>query len=121
MSYTLFAALAALLPASVLFCGSAILFRRSKTIWSSLQVSGAAGLIVVVLAHMCEAMGLFPWMGWALQHSPGHYVDLTGALIEVTMFPTGYLFHALRGLRGMGRPQLAGTAASEKLTIHRPG
>jgi len=89
-------ALAALVPACMLFAGSAVLFFRGKTVWSFLQLLGAACLVVVVLAHVSEALSLFPWMHWGLEHSAGHYLDLGSAVLGLTFFPVGYLFHALR-------------------------
>jgi hypothetical protein len=32
--------------------------------------------VLVVLAHICEAFGSLPWMGWGLADSVGHYIDL---------------------------------------------
>lgn len=94
MSVTLFRALVALVPACMLFSGSVILFSGRKTLSSFLQVIGAGGLVVVVLTHICEGMNLFPWMHWGLEHSAGHYLDLSGALLSFTFFPIGYLLHA---------------------------
>ena len=89
-------ALAALVPACMLFAGSAVLFFRGKTVCSLLQLLGAGCLVVVVLAHVSEALSLFPWMHWGLEHSAGHYLDLGSAVLALTFFPVGYLFHALR-------------------------
>jgi succinate dehydrogenase/fumarate reductase cytochrome b subunit len=94
MDPTLFKALLALLPASTLFAG-AVLFVRAKSPRSLLQLLGAAGLLLVILTHICEGLYLLPWMGWGLEHSAGHYVDLCGALLAFTLFPAGYLLHAL--------------------------
>jgi hypothetical protein len=56
---------------------------------------GAGCLVMVVLAHLCEALDLFPWMQWASEHSAEHYLDLGSALLGLTLFPVGYLLHAL--------------------------
>jgi hypothetical protein len=32
---------------------------------------GASGLVIVTLTHICEALQLFPVMGWGLEGSPG--------------------------------------------------
>jgi hypothetical protein len=53
-------------------------------------------LVVVVLTHVSETLSLFPWMHWGLEHSAGHYLDLGSAVLGLTFFPVGYLFHALR-------------------------
>ncbi len=60
-----------------------------------LQLVGAAGLVVVVLTHVCEAHHLFPSMGWGLRHSAGHYLDLTSAFLGLTLLPAGFLIWKL--------------------------
>ena len=95
MNVTLLKALVALVPACVLSFGSVVLFLRRKTEWSFLQLLGAGGLVIVALAHVFEALHLFPWMHWGLEASPGHYLDLSGAVLGLTLFPIGYLLHAL--------------------------
>jgi succinate dehydrogenase/fumarate reductase cytochrome b subunit len=94
MNPTLLKALVGLLPTSMLFCGSAVLFLRAKTPYSLMQLLGAAGIALVILAHICEGLHLFPWMNWGLEHSAGHYVDLSGAVLAFALFPLGYLLHA---------------------------
>jgi Ca2+/Na+ antiporter len=89
-------ALAALVPVCMLFAGSAVLFSRGKTVCSFLQLLGAGCLVMVVLTHVAETLRLFPWMHWGLEHSAGHYLDLGSAVLGLTLFPIGYLFHALR-------------------------
>jgi hypothetical protein len=88
-------ALIALVPVSMLFCGSVVLFFRRKAVCSSLQLLGATCLVVVVLTHVFEAFRLFPWMHWGLEHSAGHYLDLWSAVLGLTLFPAGYLLHSL--------------------------
>ena len=95
MNVSLLKALVALLPACVLFSGSAVLFFRGKTVWSFLQLLGAGCLVLVVLTHVSEALDLFPWMHWGLEDSLGHYVDFWSAVLGLTLFPIGYLLHAL--------------------------
>ena len=96
MNTTLCIALLALAPVSVLLAGSAILFLRGKTLASFLQLVGAGCLAVVALAHICEALRLFPWMHWGLAHSVGHYLNFWSGVLGLTLFPLGYLFHTLR-------------------------
>jgi len=88
-------ALVALVPTLVLFSGSAVLLSRTRTMAALLQLLGAACLVAVVLTHLCEAFDLFPWMGWGLPNSVGHYLDLGSAVLGFTLFPIGYLWHAL--------------------------
>lgn len=95
MNDALFKALVALVPACMLFSGSVVLFFREKTGWSFLQLLGAGCLVVVGLTHIFEALHLFSWMGWGFEHSVGHYLDLWSAIFGLTLFPIGYLFHAL--------------------------
>ena len=95
MSAALLKGLVALVPASTLFSGSAVLFFRGKTLCSLLQLLGAGCLVMVVLTHVCEALHLFPWMHWGLEQSVGHYFDFWSAVLGLTLFPLGYLYHAL--------------------------
>ena len=95
MSATLLKALVAFVPVCMLFVGSIALFFRAKTLSSLLQVLGTGCLVVVVLTHVSEALHLFPWMHWGLEHSAGHYLDLSSAVLGLTFFPLGYLFHAI--------------------------
>jgi hypothetical protein len=95
MNTALLKGLVALVPASLMFSGSLVLLCRGKTIWSFLQVVGAGCLMVVGFCHVCEALHLFPWMEWGLKHSVGHYLDSWSAVLGITLFPLGYLFHAL--------------------------
>src|ERR1700746_2170169 len=95
MSATLLKALVALAPAGLLFAGSIVLFFRGKTLYSFLQVFGTGCLVVVVITHIFEAMQLFPSMQWGLEHSAGHYLDSSSAVLGLTLFPVGYLLHAI--------------------------
>lgn len=95
MNATLSKALVALVPAGILFVGAVLLFLRERTLGSFLQPIGAGCLVVVVLAHICEALHLFLWMLWGREHSVGHYLDLMSAVLGLTLFPVGYLLHAL--------------------------
>jgi hypothetical protein len=95
MNITLFKALAALVPVCMLLFGAIALFVRGKSASAFLQLLGAGGLVAVVLTHVCEALHLFPWMQWGLEHSIGHYLDLWSAVLGGTFFPVGYLVHAL--------------------------
>jgi len=95
MNATLSKALVALVPASILFVGSVLLFVREKVLGSFLQLVGAGCLVMVVLAHLCEALHLFPWMQWGSENSVGHFLDLGSAVLGFTLFPIGYLLHAL--------------------------
>lgn len=95
MNMTLLRALVALVPASVLFAGSCVVLIRRGRLSALLQLLGAASIVVVVLIHICEALQLFPAMRWGSDQSLGHYLDLTSAVFGATLFPVGYLLHAL--------------------------
>ena len=45
-----------------------------------LGVVGCTLLLVMVLTHVAERWHLFPSMGWGQPASPGHYLDLVGAV-----------------------------------------
>jgi len=44
-------------PLFALLCGSALLLEKVKGIWSFLQVIDPGCLAIVVLTHICEALG----------------------------------------------------------------
>lgn len=71
------------------------MFIREKRLWSVLQLLGSAGFVTVVLVHLCEAFQIFPGMHWGEEYSVGHYLDLSSAILGMTLFPVGYLLHAL--------------------------
>ena len=96
MSGTLFTALLAFVPVLLLLGASLVVFLRSRNRASALQLFGALCLVFVVLAHLCEGLGVFPWMHWGSEHSAGHYLDLVSAFLGVTLFPAGYAICVLR-------------------------
>ncbi len=91
----LFKAMFALLPVSILLISAAVLFSRDRTVSSFLQLAGAGCLVIVVLCHVFEVFNLFPQMGWGLEHSVGHYLDLWSAILGLSLFPVGYLLHVV--------------------------
>jgi hypothetical protein len=99
MNATLLRAVLALVPTLALLAVSLIRFTRTKSTGSLLQLLGAAFLVVVVLAHICEGLGLLPWMRWGRPHSIGHYVDLASAVLGVALVPLGYVLARARGRR----------------------
>ena len=102
MNATLFKALLALVPTCLLLSGSTIMFFRGRTLLLFMQFVGAFCIVLVVLTHVCEGLRLFPVMHWGFEQSAGHYVDLLGAVFGFTLFPVGYLLHALRTARKNG-------------------
>jgi ABC-type antimicrobial peptide transport system permease subunit len=83
------------IPVFALLCGSVLLFAKEKSISSFLQVVGAGSLVIVVVTHICETLGLFAWMHWGLKSSVAHYLDFWSAALGLTLFCGGYLFHSL--------------------------
>jgi hypothetical protein len=92
---TLLKSLVASAPVGLLIVGSIISLSRHRTVPAILQVSGALCLTIVIIAHVCEALHIFPRMGWGEEHSIGHYLDLTGAALGIILFPLGYLLQAM--------------------------
>jgi succinate dehydrogenase/fumarate reductase cytochrome b subunit len=95
MNVTLIKALGAAVPVSMLFAGAVASFFRRRTLSSCLQLLGAGCLVIVICAHICEALHLFPWMRWGNEYSADHYLDFASAVLGLTAFPAGYLLHAL--------------------------
>jgi hypothetical protein len=56
-----------------------------------LLLTGTGLVAVVVLTHVAEALHIFPWMGWGLPNSPGHYLDLVSAIAGPILLTVGYL------------------------------
>jgi hypothetical protein len=86
-------------PVCAAFVASAISFAKEKTAPSFVQLLGAGFLIVVVFTHIAERLHLFPWMGWGLPNSVGHYVDLVSVVAGLILFPAGYLSRRLNTRR----------------------
>src|SRR5690348_5998193 len=95
MDPTLLKALIALVPVSLVFAGSLILYIRSRTGFAILQLIGSGCLILVVLVHFCEALHFLTWMRWGQEGSAGHYLDLASVVLGLTLYPLGFLLHAL--------------------------
>lgn len=91
---TLLKALVGLVPVAGLLAWSVSVFSKRKSLGSSLQLLGAACLVIVVLTHISEGLRLFPSMGWGEAHSIGHYLNLLSAVLGIALLPLGYVFHA---------------------------
>ena len=87
--------LIALIPVSMLLFGSLLLFFKSKTAPSFLQLLGAVCFLVVVFIRIFEAFRVFPYMNWGRDNSIGHYVDFWSAVLGLVLFPVGYLLRSL--------------------------
>ncbi len=95
MNETLLRALVGLVLACMLFVGSIAFFFTRKNVGTFLEVIGAGCLVGVVFTHIFEALDLFARMQWGFEHSVGHYLDFWSAVVGLTLFPVGYLLHAL--------------------------
>ncbi len=95
MNSTLGIALMAAMPVALLAVGSGAAYVRTRTRTALVQLLGAGCLVVVVLVHASEGLGLFPWMGWGRPDTVGHYLDLASAVLGLTLFPIGFLGQAL--------------------------
>jgi Ca2+/Na+ antiporter len=91
MNPTLLKAIVASTVIFVLFLWSASLFVKQGDRWSFFQMIGAGSFVLVILTHFCEALDLFPVMRWGVSDSVGHYLDLSSAILGVTLFPIGLL------------------------------
>ena len=47
-------------------------------------------------SRLRSSSNLAGWMNWGSENSAGHYLDLSSAILGGTLFPIGYLLHALR-------------------------
>jgi len=83
------------IPVCAILFVSIMGFAREKTVWRFLQLTGAVSLLMVVLAHIAEALHVIPWMHWGESDSPGHYLDLFSAILGLILLPAGYLFRVL--------------------------
>ena len=50
-----------------------------------LLAAGSVCIAVVVLTHVAEQWAMLPGMGWGLPDSPGHYLDLSCAILGIAM------------------------------------
>jgi hypothetical protein len=86
------------IPVAAMFGASLVGWAHRRTASACLQLIGAAGLVMVVLIHVAEALHWLPWMGWGQAHSAGHYLDLASAVLGVTLLLGGYLAGVLTKL-----------------------
>jgi len=77
MRSTLIRALVLAAPICGLVGWSVVLVVRQRSVFTILQFVGAGCLFVTVLAHVCEGLGILPFMGWGRRDSVGHYLDLS--------------------------------------------
>lgn len=95
MTATLVKAVVALVPTCMLLFGAAIMSSREKSLTLVLQLLGAGALVAVALAHVCEAISSPGCIG-GLSTAPGTTWMPPVPFSVLPLFPTGYLFRALR-------------------------
>jgi hypothetical protein len=98
-SWPVVAPLVALVLACVLLVACAVRFVQRRVAGALLQLVGAGFLLIVALAHVAEALRVFPIMHWGEAHSAGHYLDLSSAGLGVTLFALGYFLRARKRAR----------------------
>ncbi len=94
MNATLMKAVALLAVAGALFAFTATRRFRTRPLAASLQLTGTGCWVMVALVHVCEALGLFPGMGWGEEHSVGHYLDLGSAVLGTGLLVIGFLLQS---------------------------
>jgi hypothetical protein len=102
MNATLVRSFLALIPVALLLAWSIGVLSTERTLGPLLAFLGATCLLIVVLTHVAESQHLFAFMHWGDPHSAGHYLDLSSAILAVS------LISALM-LRGRGRARSEGT------------
>ena len=90
MNVTLVKALVALIPTAALFVRAAFRLRREGNAAGVLHLCGSAFLAIVVFTHITEGLHILEFMGWGERHSAGHYVDLSSAILAVTLLSAAY-------------------------------
>jgi hypothetical protein len=91
MNAILLKALIGFIIVSALLVWSAQRLLRRFGLGEVVQTLGALGFLIVILAHVCEALRLFSSMGWGRPSSAGHYLDLAGAAAGLSLVPIGYM------------------------------
>jgi hypothetical protein len=84
----------ALFPVALLLAWSIAVLSKDRALGPILQFMGAAFLLIVVLTHVAEALHLFAVMHWGDPHSVGHYLDLSSAILGVSLLPAGLMLRA---------------------------
>lgn len=62
---------------------SIVALTRRQTLQRWLTFLGSVCSMIVVVTHLCEGLQMFRDMRWGAPDSPGHYLDLSSALIGV--------------------------------------
>jgi len=80
------------LAAACVFLGvAAVLLLTRRSLGAALQALGVACFGVMALTHVFEAFSILPALGWGQPHGAGHVIDLTAALLGVTLMTISFL------------------------------
>jgi hypothetical protein len=79
------------IPVFIAFGASAKAFAKERTLATLVQLVGAVCLLVVLFAHLSEALGFLPAIGWGQPNTVGHYIDLACAITGVVLLAVGYV------------------------------
>jgi hypothetical protein len=74
--------------------------RSVPILLSGLLSGGCACLALVVLTHVAERLGILPGMGWGRPDSPGHYIDLSSAILGIGLTVAAGLMRFVVGIPG---------------------
>jgi hypothetical protein len=78
-------------PICIAFGASIASYAEEKTAMALTQLVGATFLLVMIFAHVSEAFGFIPSLGWGRPNTLGHYIDLVSAIAGSILLPIGYL------------------------------
>jgi hypothetical protein len=53
---------------------------------------GLSSLCIAGFAHLCEALQLFPAMGWSLPRTPASYLQLDSTVAGLALLTAGFCF-----------------------------
>ena len=79
------------IPVCIAVGASVATFAEEKTGIELTQLIGASFLLVVIFAHVSEAFGFIPSLGWGRPHTRGHYIDLVSAIAGGVLLPIGFI------------------------------
>jgi hypothetical protein len=71
----------------------------AMTLGRYLLLLGFVCLAIVVLTHVAEELHILPGMGWGLPDSPGHYLDLTSAVLACALLIAGMIWISVAARR----------------------
>ena len=81
----------ALAAACVFLAVSAVLLLTRRGVVAMLQALGVGCFGVMALTHFFEAFSILPSLDWGQPRGAGHVIDLTAALLGVTLMATSFL------------------------------